>query len=122
MNLLLGTMRLSLKELRMGLLGQLTISEAMDEVINALYLDRVPGVRFPPHSFSLLHLHLRQVVSVVSPLTCFFHHRIGLFVIGSWAKVAYPSFKPLGLWFTDLLDRLQFLQVCCVFTKGTTFL
>ena len=75
MNQLISTIKISLKELMMGLLGQLTISEAMDAVIKSLYLDKVPG---------------------------------------SWTKFAYASLKPLGLWFTDLLDRVRFLQVCAL--------
>ena len=36
-----------------------------------------------------------------------------------WAKVAYPSLKPLGSWVTDLLARIDFLQVEW-YDKGTS--
>jgi len=28
----------------------------------------------------------------------------------TWAKVAYPSLKPLGSWINDLVERLNFMQ------------
>lgn len=43
MNMLTSEMRRSLKELNLGLKGELTISAAMEELSNALYLDQVPG-------------------------------------------------------------------------------
>eukprot|EP00753_Platysulcus_tardus_P011840 PLAT3317.20.p2 GENE.PLAT3317.20~~PLAT3317.20.p2 ORF type:complete len:2180 (+),score=1477.97 PLAT3317.20:1402-7941(+) len=43
MNLLLVEMVRSLTELNMGLAGELTISDAMDELINALYMNAVPA-------------------------------------------------------------------------------
>jgi len=27
----------------------------------------------------------------------------------TWAKVAYPSLKPLGSWINDLVERLNFM-------------
>eukprot|EP00388_Colpodella_angusta_P034964 GDKK01034418.1.p1 GENE.GDKK01034418.1~~GDKK01034418.1.p1 ORF type:complete len:1450 (+),score=482.90 GDKK01034418.1:98-4351(+) len=42
MNSLLSEIRISLEELRMGLLGQLNISEAMERLSNSLFLARVP--------------------------------------------------------------------------------
>ena len=32
-------------------------------------------------------------------------------VPAAWTNVAYPSLKPLGPWFKDILQRLDFLQV-----------
>ncbi|CAH8480381.1 unnamed protein product [Dicrocoelium dendriticum] len=43
MNLLVDEMRRSLKELRLGLRGELTVSAAMELLINALFLDQVPA-------------------------------------------------------------------------------
>jgi len=43
MNILLNELRHSLKELKLGLKGDLTMSQAMEDLMAALYLDRVPG-------------------------------------------------------------------------------
>ena len=43
MNILTGEMRRSLKELDLGLKGELTITQDMEELGNALFLDQVPG-------------------------------------------------------------------------------
>ncbi|VDP88866.1 unnamed protein product [Echinostoma caproni] len=43
MNILLEEMRRSLKELRLGLRGELTVSAAMEALINAFFLDQVPA-------------------------------------------------------------------------------
>lgn len=67
MNTLLAEMRRSLLELDLGLRGDLTMSESMDKLVQALADDAVPGC---------------------------------------WSVLAYPSLRPLGLWFADLL------QVC----------
>eukprot|EP00762_Andalucia_godoyi_P002900 ANDGO_04168.mRNA.1 Dynein beta chain len=70
MNILIREIRMSLRTLEMGLRGELTVSEQMERIMNALFVDRVPD---------------------------------------SWSKVAYPSLKPLGSWYGDLLKRVQFL-------------
>ncbi|KAK7507150.1 hypothetical protein BaRGS_00001085, partial [Batillaria attramentaria] len=71
MNMLTDEIRRSLKELALGLKGELTITSDMESLGNALYLDTVP------------------------PL---------------WVKRAYPSLMPLGLWYTDLLQRIKELE------------
>jgi len=43
MNILLFEMKRSLAELDMGLKGDLSVSEAMEELMNALFFDKVPG-------------------------------------------------------------------------------
>nr|CAH8820079.1 unnamed protein product [Trichobilharzia regenti] len=43
MNILINEIRRSLRELRLGLRGELTISGAMDSLMNALFLDQVPS-------------------------------------------------------------------------------
>ncbi|EDQ88776.1 outer dynein arm heavy chain beta [Monosiga brevicollis MX1] len=72
MNKLTGELRRSLKELDLGLKGELTITEAMEELSMALEMNRVPS---------------------------------------SWETKAYPSTKPLGAWYADLLDRIKFLEM-----------
>ena len=44
MNGLLGLMRKSLLDLQLGLQGALNISDAMDQQMTAMFLDRIPGV------------------------------------------------------------------------------
>ncbi|CAH8851278.1 unnamed protein product [Trichobilharzia szidati] len=43
MNILIDEIRRSLRELRLGLRGELTISGAMDSLMNSLFLDQVPS-------------------------------------------------------------------------------
>jgi dynein heavy chain, axonemal len=71
MNTLLFEMRSSLQRLDLGLRGDLQISESMEQLMRALFEDKVSS---------------------------------------SWEKLAYPSLKPLGLWFTGLLERVKQLQ------------
>jgi dynein heavy chain len=68
MNILLSEIRSSLQNLEKGLLGELTISESMDRLLNSLFTDLIPE---------------------------------------TWSAVAYPSTKPLGMWFADLLRRVS---------------
>lgn len=44
MNKLISVLRASLKELRLGLKGELTITEAMEKLSDAIFLDKVPTV------------------------------------------------------------------------------
>eukprot|EP00049_Salpingoeca_infusionum_P001275 m.46981 g.46981 ORF g.46981 m.46981 type:complete len:4526 (+) comp10948_c0_seq2:170-13747(+) len=71
MNRLTGEVRRSLKELDLGLKGELTITEAMEELSIALEFGKVPP---------------------------------------TWESKAYPSTKPLGPWYADLLERIKFLE------------
>ena len=65
---LLSRMRRTLKELRLGFGGELTMSEEMEQLMNSLYLDRVPD---------------------------------------NWAKLAWPSLRPLASWLVDLNRRVE---------------
>ncbi|EFC49517.1 axonemal dynein heavy chain beta [Naegleria gruberi] len=71
MNILLSEIKNSLTELKMGLNGELTMSEQMDKLKKSLSYDQVPA---------------------------------------RWEKVAYPSVKPLSLWFEDLIKRVRQLE------------
>ena len=39
----------------------------------------------------------------------------------NWEKVAYPSLKPLTSWYTDLLERVNFMNEWLVNGQPTTF-
>jgi dynein heavy chain len=71
MNALLFEITRSLAELDLGFRGELTMSQAMEDLQAALVLDRVAP---------------------------------------SWARRAYPSLRPLGLWLPNLQARLAQLQ------------
>lgn len=71
MNKLTNELRRQLKELDLGLKGELTITEAMEELSVSLEMNKVPA---------------------------------------TWESIAYPSTKPLGLWYNDLLERIKFLE------------
>lgn len=55
MNTLLAEIIRSLKELQLGFAGELTMSDAMESLMDALYLDkvrsRVPPTRLQQHSY-----------------------------------------------------------------------
>ena len=71
MNKLTSELRRQLKELDLGLKGELTITEAMEHLSLALEMNKVPS---------------------------------------NWEAMAYPSTKPLGPWYADLLERIKFLE------------
>jgi len=66
MNTLLSEISRSLVELNQGFAGELTVSDAMEGLMDALFLDRVPD---------------------------------------SWAKLAWPSLRPLSSWLHNLNAR-----------------
>jgi len=66
MNSLLGEIKSTLEELKLGLTGALNVTDAMETLSACLTLNQTPP---------------------------------------GWAKVAYFSKKPMGLWFNDLLER-----------------
>ncbi|KAI7806173.1 dynein axonemal heavy chain 11 [Triplophysa rosa] len=71
MNLLLAEMHRSLKELDLGLKGELSLSSDMEMLQTALFCDSVPE---------------------------------------SWSRLAYPSTKTLGPWFSDVLTQCRELD------------
>eukprot|EP00921_Rhytidocystis_pertsovi_P023460 GHVQ01037522.1.p1 GENE.GHVQ01037522.1~~GHVQ01037522.1.p1 ORF type:complete len:390 (-),score=46.29 GHVQ01037522.1:403-1572(-) len=68
MNTLLSEIVRSMSELELGLKGELTMSDAMEAMIQSLYQDKI------------------------SP---------------SWAKLAFPSTRPLGSWLVNLKQRIE---------------
>lgn len=55
MNTLLAEIIRSLKELQLGFAGELTMSDAMESLMDALYLDKVGNYRWKaPHMILLL--------------------------------------------------------------------
>ncbi|RHY37619.1 hypothetical protein DYB25_004897 [Aphanomyces astaci] len=79
MNTLLQVMRQSLNDLIKGMNGQLNMTDAMEELLEAMSLQQVPG-RNPLHSCS-----------------------------NGGSRYAWASRKSLQVWFADLLERVAFL-------------
>jgi dynein heavy chain len=70
-NRLLDVVGKTLKESLLALKGQIVMSEPLEVMCNAIYINSVPAI---------------------------------------WANRAYPSLKPLGAWFKDLEERIQFFR------------
>ncbi|KAJ0395717.1 hypothetical protein P43SY_006365 [Pythium insidiosum] len=78
MHTLMKEIQTSLVELTKGIHGTLNMTEPMEDLMEALSINQVPGRNILHHS--------------------------------SWERLAWWSRKSLGLWFADLLERIQFLQ------------
>ena len=84
-------MRRSLKELDLGLKGELTITSDMEDLSSSLFFDQVSIKIHTQHTyFSLMTLNIK-----VPP---------------SWTKRAYASLNGLSAWYTDLLLRIKELE------------
>jgi dynein heavy chain len=70
-NILVNAIISTLKELELGFKGELTMSDAMENLCNSLYMNRVPAV---------------------------------------WAKLAWPSLRPLASWMSNLMQRMEQLR------------
>ena len=85
-------MRRSLKELDLGLKGELTITSDMEDLSNSLFFDQV-----------LFHLN-NFPWNINDGLICL------LKVPPSWTKRAYASLNGLSAWYADLLLRIKELE------------
>ena len=90
MNHLTSEMRRSLKELDLGLKGELTITSDMEDLSSSLFFDQVQK---------------QKQIIIIWPI--FFNI---LQVPPSWTKRAYASLNGLSAWYTDLLLRIKELE------------
>ena len=88
MNLLVAEMRRSLKELDLGLKGELTITSDMEDLSDSLFFDQVTS------SECMIHAN-NEIYFKVPP---------------SWTKLAYASLNGLSAWYADLLLRIKELE------------
>jgi dynein heavy chain, axonemal len=61
-------------------------------------------------SLDNLHKAIDGLVSMSNQLDDVFNSMLDNKVPDIWAKVAYPSLKPLGSWTLDFIKRLEFIQ------------
>ena len=96
MNLLIAEMTRSLVELDLGFRGELTVSDQMEELASALFLDRVPAkwekLAYP--SMRSLALWLSDLQARISQL-------------GDWS--ANPGETPICTWISGLFNPQSFL-------------
>jgi dynein heavy chain len=100
MNVLLAEIRRSIHELQLGFAGELTMSEAMEELMMALYMDRVPASwakRAWPSKLSL-GLWVKN-----------FSDR--LYQLEEWMN--NPSEIPKVTWISGLVNPTSFLTAIC---------
>ena len=61
-------------------------------------------------SLDELQKAIKGLVVMSSELDSMYLSMLNLQVPENWAKVAYPSLKPLMSWFRDLLERVEFME------------
>jgi dynein heavy chain len=96
MNLLIVEMTRSLVELDLGFRGELTVSDQMEDLANALFLDRVP-VKWE----KLAYPSMRSLAMWLTDLQA----RIGQ--LGDWS--ANPGETPICTWVSGLFNPQSFL-------------
>ena len=88
MNTMVAEMRRSLKELDLGLKGELTITSDMEALSDSLFFDEV-----------------RLLQCTNQPPRC------SKKVPPSWTKLAYASLNGLSAWYADLLLRIKVIML-----------
>ncbi|CAM9682439.1 unnamed protein product, partial [Phaeothamnion confervicola] len=103
MNTLLAEMLRSLKELQLGFAGELTMSDAMEKLMDALYLDKVP-----PSWTKRAWPSLRPLASWLGDLTA------RLQQLDDWQT--NPAEIPRTTWISGLVNPQSFLTAICQVT------
>lgn len=103
MNVLLAEIRRSIKELQMGFMGKLTMSDSMEELMMSFYMDRVPA--------SWAKLAWPSKLSLGSWVKNFSDR---LFQLEEW--MTNPSEIPKVTWLSGLVNPTSFLTAICQVT------
>ena len=103
MNVLLAEIRRSIKELQLGFAGELTMSEPMEDLMTALYMDRVPA--------SWAKRGWPSLKSLGSWVKNFSDR---LFQLEEWMN--NPSEIPKVTWLSGLVNPTSFLTAICQVT------
>ena len=99
MNFLTSEMRRSLKELDLGLKGELTITSDMEDLSSSLFFDQVMSTTVQTKQ-NLIPLLMMKITTHLSMIK----------VPPSWTKRAYASLNGLSAWYADLLLRIKELE------------
>ena len=91
MNALTYEMKRSLRELDLGLKGELTITSDMEDLSNSLFFDQVSPM-------IATFVFMSQFCQKVPP---------------SWAKLAYASLNGLSAWYDHFYTKLNDLKASC---------
>ena len=98
MNALTQEMKRSLRELDLGLKGELTITSDMEDLSNSLFFDQVIQICYQEIPLNC-PAQINHCLPSINGASLMFKNPFGIWQVPpSWAKLAYASLNGLSAW------------------------